>query len=550
LVHRGRPDRTPGRLDPVIQPNRQPGRAPWADALALVAAVFAVGIALELFTRFVWEDFLITFRFSENLAAGKGFVYREGQRVFGFTSPLNGFLPAIFKRVLGGEGFERSLWAFALVSLGVLAAGLVAHASLLRENPSGGASARTETALVAAFCILNTKLMVFTMSGQEAGLWAGFLLLGFAALVRGAAANWLALGLAWGGLMWTRPDGVVQIGLMAVAAVALDKDHRGSALAAAKALLVCAAVYSPWAVGTWLYYGSPVPHTIIAKNGMFGHVDLPAKALKTLAALRDSVPGPFEGIYSAAGGWPAWVHWLAAALGVVCSGAWLIPRADRILRTASFLFLGCALYLGFVQASGMIFPWYYAPGCTFGAVVLARAAALGLGAASRLRPASVVLATAAIGLAAYVGTFSAIQLRIRQKVVEVGVRTALGKWLHGHAAPDDRVFLEPIGYIGYYSRIHILDYPGLITPEVVEARRKTRGGFYECAELLRPEWLVLRLYEIPVLASFGDLSRDYQPMVVFDGAPVLKDYLQLPGWGFLISDSRMIVLKRRIQPPR
>ncbi|HEY1848232.1 MAG TPA: hypothetical protein VGG37_03445, partial [Opitutaceae bacterium] len=407
------PARTPGRLDSPTQTNRQPGRAHRADALLIIAAVFAAGIALELFTRFVWEDFLITFRFSENLAAGKGFVYREGQRVFGFTSPLNGLLPAIFKKVLGGDGYERSLWAFALVSLGVLGAGLVAHGRLLRENPSGGAGARAETLLAAAFCLLNTKLMVFTMSGQEAGLWAGFILLGFAALVRGVPRNWLGLGLAWGGILWTRPDGVVQIGLMAIAAVAIERDRRAAATALAKALLVCAAVYAPWAVGTWLYYGSPVPHTIIAKNGMFGHVPLPQKALKTLEALKDSVPGPFEGIYSAAGGWPGWVHWAAAALGVLCSSAWLLPRADRILRTASFLYLGCALYLGFVQASGMIFPWYYAPGCTLGAVVLARLAALGLGASRRLRVGGTALAAAALGLSAYVGFFSAIQLRVR-----------------------------------------------------------------------------------------------------------------------------------------
>ena len=66
-------------------------------ALAAVTALFYC-----LFTQQVWEDYFITFKFSQNLAAGKGLVYYEGERVHGFTSPLGVLLPALCQWVTGG----------------------------------------------------------------------------------------------------------------------------------------------------------------------------------------------------------------------------------------------------------------------------------------------------------------------------------------------------------------------------------------------------------------------------------------------------------------
>jgi len=88
---------------------------PWVIGIVVLAA----GCMAEAYTHFVWEDFLITFRFSENLVAGRGLVYNAGERVFGFTSPLNAVLPALFKGLLGGAGYGRALWGFVIVSLAV-----------------------------------------------------------------------------------------------------------------------------------------------------------------------------------------------------------------------------------------------------------------------------------------------------------------------------------------------------------------------------------------------------------------------------------------------
>ena len=74
------------------------GRSPWF--LASLGLAAAIPIFFALYTRLAWEDFFITYRYSENLARGHGLVYNSGERVYGFTSPLNTLLPALFAAVL------------------------------------------------------------------------------------------------------------------------------------------------------------------------------------------------------------------------------------------------------------------------------------------------------------------------------------------------------------------------------------------------------------------------------------------------------------------
>jgi hypothetical protein len=239
-VHRPQPDR------------RRPLTSnPWFVA----SLVMAAGCAAKLYTNFVWEDFLITFRFSENLAAGRGFVYNPGEKVFGFTSPLNGVLPALFKWLIHGDGYAGALWGFVFASLGVWAWGLASLARHLDQNatPNG----RSGAGLLIAFSLLQAKLMVFTISGQESGLWAGFLLLALCAQEEG---RWKAVGVAWGGLLWTRPDSPVQIALLVFSALVFSGDSlKATVRSAATAAAIAAAIYAPWAIATSLYYGSPIP---------------------------------------------------------------------------------------------------------------------------------------------------------------------------------------------------------------------------------------------------------------------------------------------------
>ena len=90
------------------------------------------------------------------------------------------------------------------------------------------------------------------------------------------------------------------------------------------------------------------------------------------------------------------------------------------------------------------------------------------------------------------------QMRVQQQLIENGVRREIGLWLGAHArTPHDTVMLEPLGYIGYFSGLKMLDLPGLASKEVVEVRK--RLGPYKENQVfleLKPDWLVLRPGEI------------------------------------------------------
>jgi hypothetical protein len=87
---------------------------------------------------------------------------------------------------------------------------------------------------------------------------------------------------------------------------------------------------------------------------------------------------------------------------------------------------------------------------------------------------------------------------------------ALGEWLRMHAKKDARIFVEPIGYIGWISNLYIHDYIGLVSPAVIDFRRKHPGSdawFLEYVREKLPDYIVLRDWEIPsnqLFHGFGD----------------------------------------------
>lgn len=58
---------------------------------------------------------------------------------------------------------------------------------------------------------------MFSLNGMETAFMLLFITLAVAALSRDLRESWLELGLAWTGLMWTRPDGFVFGGATALA---------------------------------------------------------------------------------------------------------------------------------------------------------------------------------------------------------------------------------------------------------------------------------------------------------------------------------------------
>ena len=129
-------------------------------------------------------------------------------------------------------------------------------------------------------------------------------------------------------------------------------------------------------------------------------------------------------------------------------------------------------------------------------------------------------------------------MKIQQQEIEFGVRRQVGLWLRDAVQEGERVYLEPVGYIGYFSNAAILDFPGLVSPEVTALKETENAGFKEVAQRLRPAWLVLRPDEARLLfADSPDLGAAYQLAEVFSARARLDSYEYIPGRGYLELDA-------------
>jgi len=540
------------------------------------AGVFAIALTFAAYSQHAWEDYYITYRVSKNLAMGHGLVYTVGERVHAFTSPFNVLVPAALSLLTGNRSDELVLWLFRVLSAALLGGAAVLLFETARKNSLG----RLSIAVLIGLFALDAKIVDFSTNGQEVAFMMFFLALALHALT--VRSNWTApeLGLAGAGLMWTRPDGFIYLGAIVLGFLLFDAGRPigQSRLGLLKIFLGAGALtivlYLPWLLWAWYYFGSPVPHTIIAK-GMWritsalvaqglGHSPpgLPSHSslLSALAArmLRTSVDSTFLPAYALVfGGW----HWTAVLYGrclaVVCVFYWCLPFARPQARAASFAFMLGHFYLSYVTPC--YFPWYV-PNCgILGIFVLAQLAqqvldfALSLKdkdhSGSRCLLAGVrVLAAVVLSSACLIFLCAAWQLRIQQREIEDGTRKQIGLWLRQQAAsPADTVFLEPLGYIGFFSQLKMLDTPGLCAPEVVAAERRLKTtNFGVIIPELRPDWLVLRPAEAEQVRKVTPqfLTQAYSEVKVFDASERVAAYRWLPGRGYLHVDQKFIVFRR------
>ena len=525
--------------------------------------VFATAMLYALYTGNVWEDYWITFRASKNLALGNGLLFTPGQRVHSFTSPIGTLLPALLSALFGPDNDMPVFWTFRAMGAAALAAGVALLVDVaMRERLS-----RFSTALLVALVGVDAKTLAFSTNGQETGFLIFFLALTLHALLVASRRPVLRLGLAWAGLMWTRPDGAVYVAAISLAfllfnaAPAVAATRAGLVRKLAAAGCVCAACYGPWFVWTWVYYGTPVPHTVVAKGLDLADGGL-AKRIFWYVTGRSMIrDGTFLPTYWNFGGWPELVVTLGAFF--FAGLYWLVPSRPRAAAAISLAFLLCHVYVLGVAA---LFPWYY-PGIellAFVAVAYAMHHLATVEAASRVAGLVRALVASLVAVSAVTTVGAAYQLEIQQRVVESN-RKRIGLWLRDHAAsPSDTVFLECLGYIGYFSGLKTYDYPGMSSPEVVAARRRARAngprdraatlapqlvdvtGWGALIADLRPDWLVLRPQEAAHVSGFeqGLLGRTYVLAATFDVSGELGEYGFIPGRPYLEFDQTFFVFER------
>jgi hypothetical protein len=533
-----------GDLQPATA---RPRRRAWWLILFVGAAVL-VPLLYALYTGQIWEDYFITFKHSKNLCDGAGLVYYPGERVHGFTSPLGTLLPALCYLVAGQGSYLPALWLFRVLSAAAFAGGGWLVCNALRAGPAG----RLAPILFAALYLLDVKAVAFSANGMETGFM--LLFLGWALALSGQdlAQRWLAHGLCWAGLMWTRPDGCVYITVLAAANLVFPAVPRAALLRGlVKSAGVCAVVYLPWFAWAWAYYGSPVPNTIRAKAGLAPAGQTIAAAVQdVLTRYPERLADAFAPVYPREGPWPVWVTAASVGLAILCSLYWVLPTADRLGRRASLAFAVLGLYLASMR---LCYPWYLPPPALLGLVVVAGAApALVERWRAARRPLIAGCAAALVlVLGARAGLFGLVtrQMKAQQAEIEWGNRAQVGLWLRDHVAPGESVYVECLGYIGYFSEARMLDYPGLVSPEVVREMRHEPHDHPWVGLRLEPAWMVLRPAEARAISRDDAFRQHYTCAETFNVRDRIEGrYAELAGRRYLLFDSAFEVFRRVAEP--
>ncbi len=220
----------------------------------LAAAVVGLSAALVLLLSLVdgpqtIDDAFITYRYAANLAEGYGFVFNQGERVLGTTTPLYTLLLSFFA-LLGFDVVQVSLVIGALAG-----AGSVCLVYLYTQHIGG---TRLTAGFVAVLLAVALPVTMDVGNGMEVHL---FVLLVLCALVLASSGrpNYAMTAASLSAL--TRPEGAIAIVLILI----LIGFRQRSALKSS--IGITAATIAPWVVAASLYFGSPIPNSVQAKSG-------------------------------------------------------------------------------------------------------------------------------------------------------------------------------------------------------------------------------------------------------------------------------------------
>jgi hypothetical protein len=144
----------------------------------------------------------------------------------------------------------------------------------------------------------------------------------------------------------------------------------------------------------------------------------------------------------------------------------------------------------------------------------------------------------------YLSVMMARQMKMQQSIVEAKQRIPLGRWLAKNVQANDRVYVECLGYLGYFSGRRMLDWPGLVSPEVVRLRRAGHD-LHTVIPVLKPEWLVLRPKDADRLMQLPGMPEAYTMVQKFDIADRLRELGSVSGPGYLRIDAVFLIFKRR-----
>jgi len=422
------------------------------QSAALFFFAVATRVAFHFITGFTADDAYITFRFAENIAAAKGFVYNEGQPVFGSSTPLFTFLLSLLVSL--GARIQIGALVLSLAASGMTAVIIYRLASYLRYGRFAW--------LPAGLYILWPRSLLTDVCGMETALFTLFIISAFYFQYRRLHVYALALATL---ATLTRYEGMLLLGPLLLVCCYREREMMLKYMAIPLSLLL------PWAVFSYVYFGSVIPNSVGAKLALYGRIE--------------QLTGPEKLVYLM--GWHNALTWVLTAL--VIWGGWWLNKKQNYGRLAAMWMLGMIAF--FTLGRTHVFSWYIVPiyplyllYAAAGLIAMIESLKLSSNVSSRVKT---YAAVPLLLLLLYGDKVKAEYYREYQQILDE-VHKSIGQYLNAHANEDDLIASEDIGYIGYYSGGKILDRDGLISPEVIPYNES--GRYHDLIKDFRPDWVI------------------------------------------------------------
>jgi hypothetical protein len=522
-VRRSTPPAAAGR------PRRDPMRIARQEPLLVAFMAGAVGARIVFWavTNRMFDDGLTTITHARNVPLGLGLVHHVGEGpVHGFTSALGVLIPLVGELIHEGSG----MFAMRIGSLVAVCVALV-YARLMCRDLRIGAF---PTAFLLAYLAFDQNMIFFGMSGMETQVAVAILLAGIYHVRR---ADFVAAGIWLGLAPLVRPEFVLWLA-PALVYLAIVNLRRGVLSG-----VVAASIVAPWIVFTTLYYGSPIPNTILAKSNINptpsiltnGSISpwsswLLAQLSGHLVILLQHLQ-PFREVWSTASTPVPPFLLVAVAIAAVyffVLGLITVSRMRDMWPAVAFLGLFFAYRVYFLPAINY-YEWYLPPFLAVMMVVVA----LGMQRMSLTIPVAPRTAAVVLGVAFAIHMPFSFVVEGQVQSIETQVRTNAALYLKAHVQPGESLVSESAGYVGFYSGVKLYDYPGLTSRVSVRTLKALPPSQRDIAHLiaaLKPDWLLLRPWEQAALtAEFPEVGAQYQVQEVFQYPGVPES--QLDTWG-------------------
>ncbi|MDR3573446.1 MAG: hypothetical protein P4L50_06285 [Anaerolineaceae bacterium] len=312
-----------------------------SGAIPLVLVVLALAARLIPGPRTI-DDSYITFRYTRNLLSGQGFTYNPGEFVQGTTTPLYTFLMAGLGAVSGGAQAP-----FPWLSLGLNSLADAATCLLLLRIGRRLGSERAGLAAALVWAVAPYSV-TFAIGGLETSV---YVLLLTAAMWGYLEQRRLLTALCAVLALLTRPDALILVGPLLLDR--LVRAWRSHETIRFSELLVFLAPGLAWAAFATLTFGSPIPHSVLAKMQAYR-----LQPFDSFIRLLQHYATPFLA-----------QDWLNTAVAIG-SGLLLFPflyfvgaqqawRADK--RSLVYLLYPWLYLLAFSIPNPLIFRWYLTP---------------------------------------------------------------------------------------------------------------------------------------------------------------------------------------------